>query len=67
VPDDDLYNKDILIDHYNTHKKNVTNYFRHRPDDLLVLNLKEEDSYARFCQFMGIEQKKNTFPWENKT
>jgi hypothetical protein len=67
VPDDDLYNKDILIDHYNTHKKNITNYFRHRPDDLLVLNLKEEDSYARFCQFMGIEQKKNTFPWENKT
>jgi hypothetical protein len=67
VADDDLYNKDILLDFYNTHNKNVMDYFNHRADDLLVINLKEKNSYSKFCRFLGIEQKKNAFPWENKT
>lgn len=67
TPPDDPYNKDILIDYYDTHNKNVRDYFRYRQEDLLVMNLKEKDSYTRFCQFLGIEQKKDTFPWENKT
>jgi len=33
---------------------------------LLVINLKEKDSYARYCKFLGIEQKKDAFPWETK-
>jgi len=67
VTENEPYNKDVLVDFYNTHNKNVKEYFRHRPDDLLVLNLKEKESYARFCQFLGIEQKKTFFPLENKT
>ncbi|MHA1342679.1 MAG: sulfotransferase, partial [Promethearchaeota archaeon] len=67
VPENDPYNKEILIDYYETHNKNVIDYFRHRPCDLLVINLKEKDSYKRFCDFLGIEQKKDAFPWENKT
>jgi len=67
VTEDNLYDKDILIDYYNTHNKNVKDYFRYRPNDLLVINLKEKDSYSRFCDFLKIEQKKDFFPWENKT
>lgn len=67
VTDDDLYNKDALLDYYNTHNKNVKDYFRHRKKDLLVINLRDDNSYSRFCEFLGIEQKKEAFPWENKT
>lgn len=67
VNDDDLYNKDIFIEYYERHNKNLIDYFKHRPEDLLVINLKEKDSYSKFCNFLRIEQKKNEFPWENKT
>lgn len=67
VSEDAPYNKDVLIDYYNTHIKNVKDYFRHRPEDLLVINLQDEDAYERFCRFLGLKQLQNGFPWENKT
>lgn len=67
VTDENPYDKDILIDYYRTLNKNVKDYFRHRPEDLLVINLAKKGDYARFCKFLGVEQKKDTFPWENKT
>lgn len=67
VPENDPYKKDILLDYYETHNKNVRDYFRHRPDDLLVINLKEKDDYSRFCHFIGVKQIRDCFPWENKT
>jgi len=44
----------------------IDGYFRHRPNDLLVINLKEKDSYKRFCDFLGIEQKKINLPGKIK-
>jgi len=67
VQDNDPYNKDILIKHYRVHKKNVLDYFKYRSDDLLVINIKEDADYAKFCEFLGIEQERPSFPWENKT
>ncbi|QGY42742.1 hypothetical protein GM418_03460 [Maribellus comscasis] len=67
VPKDNPYKKDVLIDFYETYNKNIKDYFRHRPNDLLIINLKEKDSYGRFCNFLGIEKKKEHFPWENRT
>jgi hypothetical protein len=67
VPENDPYNKDVLIDYYKTHNKNVKDYFRHRPDDLLVINLKDPEDYIRFCSFIGGRPLRNGFPWENKT
>lgn len=67
VPYDEPYKKDVLIDYYNTHIKNVKDYFRHRPGDLLTINLEEKDDYTRFCDFLKLEPKQEGFPWENKT
>ena len=67
TPYDNPYKKDVMIDYYETHNKNVRDYFRHRPKDLLIINLKEKDSYSRFCEFLDLEQKRYSFPWENKT
>jgi hypothetical protein len=67
APDDDIYNKDILIGHYNRHNQAVLDYFCGRPEDLLVINLAEKNSYIKFVEFIGVESPWVDFPWENKT
>lgn len=65
--DSDPYNKDILIAHYEKHNQEILNYFKDRPDDLLVLNVSKADDYKRFVKFIGVESPFSQFPWENKT
>jgi len=67
TPENDLYNKEILINHYNFHNKSVVEYFHHRPNDLLVINMAEKGAYAKFCKFIGKPCTKEEFPWENRT
>ena len=67
TPADDLYNREILINHYNFHNQSVMEYFRHRPNDLLVINLAEKGAYAKFCEFIGKPCTREEFPWENRT
>lgn len=67
TPEDDLYNKQLLTQYYNMHNQSVLDYFKNRPKDLLVINLSEPDSYARFLTFIGVTSPRQHFPWENKT
>lgn len=67
TPEDDPYNKELWIKRYVTHNEEVKKYFRHRPDDLLVLNVAEENAFADLCQFLGVKKKKEPFPWRNRT
>ena len=67
VPENDPYKKDAMLTYYHTHNNMVIDYFRHRPDDLLVINIKNAEDYPRFCRFIGREPERNGFPWENKT
>jgi len=67
TPDDDLYNKEILINHYKSHNESVVQYFRHRPNDLLVINLAEKGAYAKFCKFIGKPSTRQDFARLNKT
>lgn len=67
TPEYDIYNKDILIEGYERHIRNVEEYFRHRPDDLLVINVSEEDAYQKLCSFLGVDAVRERFPWKNKT
>jgi hypothetical protein len=64
---DNPYDKDVLIAHYEKHNQDVINYFKGRPNDLLIINLSEKEAYLKFCIFIGIVPKRKTFPWENKT
>jgi hypothetical protein len=65
-PDDDPYNETVLKDSYLRHNRDVFQYFRLR-DDLLVVNLKEPDSYQRLCDFLGVEPLYQDFPWLNRS
>ena len=67
TPVDDPYNKEILINHYDFHNQFVMEYFRHRPKDLLVINLAEKGAYAKFCEFIEKPCTREEFPWENRT
>ena len=67
VTDEEPYKKDILIEHYNRHLKNVIDYFKFREEDLLILNVAEDGSYKKLTSFLGVKTDKTEFPWENKT
>lgn len=64
---DDPYDKTKLINYYNNRNQSIIDYFKERPDDLLVLNLSDKDAYQKFCAFIGVRSNKTDFPWENKT
>lgn len=61
------YNKDVLIAYYNFHNKMVADYFRNRPEDLLVLNVAEQGAHRKLCEFLHVPCHSEDFPWENKT
>ena len=67
TPEDDSYNKEILINDYLQHNETVKDYFRHRPEDLLVLNVGEEDAYQKLAGFLGLTKSPTEFPWKNLT
>lgn len=67
TPADDPYNKAVLTASYETHNRAVIEYFRHRPGDLLVLNVSEPEAYPKLCAFLGRPAVSGAFPWKNKT
>lgn len=67
TPDNDLYNKEILIKHYENHNQRVLEYFKDRPNDLLLINLSNKTAYQEMLDFLAITSPYTDFPWENKT
>jgi len=65
--DSDPYNKAQLKAHYEQHNTQVIQYFRNRPDQLLVLNIASDDGYQRLIDFLGERSSQTTFPWKNQT
>jgi hypothetical protein len=62
-----LYDPNMLHEFYNSHNASVLEYFRHRPKDLLVLNVSSNTAFADLCRFLGKEFSHAEFPWENRT
>jgi hypothetical protein len=65
--DDNPYDKEMLINHYEKHNNDVKTYFKDRPNDLLVINVSEIGAYQKLCSFIGISSENKDFPWVNKT
>jgi len=64
---DNPYDKEKLITYYEKRNQEIINYFKNRPNDLLIINLSQPNAYKKFCDFIGVPSEKNEFPWENKT
>jgi hypothetical protein len=41
-------------------------YFRDRPDDLLVMDVEKGDNWKELCGFLGIDIPDAPFPWKNR-
>ncbi|SDS83704.1 sulfotransferase [Winogradskyella sediminis] len=67
TPDDDMYNKTLLIKKYTAHNDFAIDYFRVKSDKLIVINASKKKDYFRLCNFLKKEPLYDDFPWENKT
>lgn len=65
--EDDLYNEEALKQSYLKHNADVKAYFSDRPEQLLVINLKEADAARKISVFLDTGQRIKQIPWENKT
>jgi len=59
-------NEDIYMARYERHNREVLDYFRDRPDDLLVIDLPNDDGWTRLCPFLGVDTPDEPFPHANK-
>lgn len=67
TPESDPYRKKNMIEFYQSYNSQIKEYFRFRPEDLLVLNVAKEESYKKLCDFLGEKPVRDDFPWKNKT
>ena len=67
IDEDSLYSPDIYKQYYASHNAEIIEYFKDRPDDLLVLNLAEPDAMQRLCRFLGFSACGVQMPHENRT
>jgi len=59
-------NEDVYLERYTRHNREVLEYFRDRPDDLLVLDLPGGDGWPELCAFLGHPVPDQPFPHANK-
>lgn len=62
-----LYDRDAYIANYVDHNRSVTEHFRHRPDDLLVMNVGDDDAMPRLCAFLGVPYRGQAMPHLNRS
>lgn len=67
TPDEDPYNKEMMIETYKNYNQSVIEYFQNRPNDLIIINLAKRGSYQKLMHFLNIDSPFSDFPWENKT
>jgi hypothetical protein len=61
------YPENELKHYYERHNAIVQDYFRNRPNDLLVINVAESDSMRRLCEFLGHSDNQIEMPMLNKS
>lgn len=55
VSREEPYQRWPLIAAYERHNEQVIDYFRDRPDDLLVLDISRPEALGELCRFVGLE------------
>lgn len=59
-------NEDTYVARYERHNREVLEYFRERPDDLLVMDIPADAGWDKLCAFLGHEVPSQPFPHANK-
>ncbi|MAN26639.1 MULTISPECIES: sulfotransferase [Mesonia] len=66
TPENDPYNKTLLITHYKRHNEDILHYFK-GSQDFLALDISQPNSYHQLCEFLEKKPLHETFPHLNKT
>lgn len=61
------WNAKIYRQRYLQHHKEVTEYFKNRPRDLLVMNIIDGEDWRTLCPFLGHDLVDQPFPHKNPT
>ncbi len=61
-----LYDRELYIEHYRRYNESVRNYFRHRPGDLLVLNVADPEAARALCEFLDVPYDGQAMPHEKR-
>jgi hypothetical protein len=59
------FDEEVWLASYRAHVAAVENYFRDRPDDLLVMNIADGDGWEKLCPFIGLPFPDSPFPSRN--
>lgn len=59
-------NEDIYIERYRKHYKEVKDYFKNRPDDIIIMDFEKGDGWDKLCEFLDVPVPKKAFPHSNK-
>jgi len=62
-----LGNQEIYLERYRKHNEDVLNFFRNKPNQLLVLDLKAGDGWDELCAFLRKKKPSVPFPHINKS
>ncbi|MEL6535089.1 MAG: sulfotransferase family protein [Bacteroidota bacterium] len=64
LPKDD---KENTLRVYNTHSEAVREYFKDRPEDLLILDFTQGEGWEKLCTFLGKDIPQDPFPHRNNS
>lgn len=59
-------NEETYVERYERHNREVVEYFKDRPDDLLVIDLPADAGWEKLCLFLGHDIPSKPFPHANK-
>jgi hypothetical protein len=65
IDENSLYDPQIYMEHYQAHNRRVRDYFRHRPEDLLEINLADAGAMQSLCDFLGVDSHGHIMPHRN--
>jgi Sulfotransferase domain len=60
------FNRDRFLYVYDTHLRNVCDYFKERPEDFLIMDICSGDGWEKLCPFLGYSAPSTRFPHANR-
>ncbi len=52
----------VFLERYRRHNAEVLEHFKHRPDDLLVMNMDQGSGWKELCRFLGVPIPAEDYP-----
>ena len=65
IDETSVYDYKIYTDQYEMHNQRIIEYFKYRPEDLLVLNVAEENALEKIYAFLGFKYNGEKMPHLN--